>query len=97
MNVNPASEKLTKILFNNQVDWETYPTALYLCNNCKSEVTLALKDLMKHQFESISNLTPLEKTEIEELLRNTNISKSNSFLDFHCPGCKKPVRVYYGS
>jgi hypothetical protein len=51
--------------------------------------------LKKHQFSDFSNLVPADK----ELFRNLSdgYPKTNSFLDFYCPTCKRPVKIYYDS
>lgn len=95
MRLQSASEVFNKTEFNNQSDWDTYPTADYCCDKCNQMVSIDLKSLTKHQFSDFSNLDSVDKKGFEELEIKCNIS--NSFLDFYCPTCKRPVKVYYDS
>src|SRR5262245_43991576 len=90
-----ARERLTKVEFNNLEDWQTYPTADYNCDKCGEKVGVELKDFDKHQFSTHSNLKQQDSVEVEGFRAKTNLEKTNSFLDFYCPGCGRPVRIYF--
>ena len=97
MLTDPANQKLSKTEFNNQDDWETYPTADYCCNKCNQTVSVNFANLTKHQFSTFSNFNDKDK-EAFDLFASTNKAEpTNSFLDFNCPTCKRPVRIYYDS
>jgi hypothetical protein len=95
MTLHNATEIVSKTEFNNQSDWDTYPTADYCCDKCNQIVSIDFKSLQKHQFSDFSNFTSADK----ELFRSfeSNDTKTNSFLDFYCPTCKRPVKFYYDS
>ena|SRR6478736_2746581 len=95
MNLYVATEILEKTEFNNQSDWDTYPTADYCCDRCQQTVSIAFKSLTQHQFSDFSNISSADN----ELFKNlvSGASKTNSFLDFYCPGCNRPVKIYYDS
>lgn len=95
MRVRNADEIFDKTDFNNQVDWDTYPTADYTCDKCNQTVAIRLKDLVKHAYKGFSNLTEADKQNVETLIKVTVEKLPSSFLDFYCPDCKRPVRVYY--
>ncbi len=95
MKLQAAAEVLNKTEFNSQSDWETYPTADYQCDKCNQIISIDLKNLTKHQFSTFSNLNPKDKELFKFLELKENIP--NSFLDFYCPGCNKPVKIYYDS
>ena len=97
MNSHPAIEKLEKVSFNNLEDWETYPTADYTCDNCKQTVAISLANLNKHQFSEFTNLKNEDLNSFKELELITPELKTNSSLDFYCPKCKRPVKIYYES
>lgn len=97
MRLHLATEIFTKTEFNNQEDWETYPTADYCCDQCKQTVSIDFKSLTKHQFSDFSNLNATDKKEFELFETTNKPIDTNSFLDFYCPTCKRPVRIYYNS
>jgi hypothetical protein len=97
MTTQPASEKLTKTEFNSLEDWKTYPTADYTCDKCNETVSIAFKDLAKHQLSDFTNFNDDDKKAFEQYERLSGQTKTNSFLDFYCPNCKRPVKIYYES
>jgi len=97
MKYSLPSERLTKVDFNNHEDWQTSPTSDYKCDKCGENVSIALKDFDKHQFSTFTNLSQQDSLAIENLASTINLEKTNSFLDFYCPSCKRPVRIYYDS
>lgn len=97
MLVFPANKKLSKTEFNNQEDWESYPTADYTCDKCGQKVSLSFSDFRKHQLSGFSNLTDQDKEMIKNYIESKKPISTNSFLDFYCPKCKRPVRVCYDS
>ncbi len=95
MKFQTATEIFSKTEFNNQTDQDTYPTADYCCDKCKHTVSIDFKNLLKHQFSDFSNLTSTDKEFFKSIEGQTVIT--NSFLDFYCPNCKRPVKLYYDS
>lgn len=96
MTLHSAADILSKTEFNNHEDWQTYPTSDYCCQKCKQVVSIDLKSLTKHQLSDFSNFNETDKKAFE--LFNSKINpKTNSFIDFYCPTCKRPVRIYYDS
>lgn len=96
MNVRLAESILNKVDFNSYEDWETYPESEYKCN-CGQTVAFNFRNLQKHSFSNFTNLQTADILQIEALIDDTITSKINSFLDFYCPKCKKPVRLYFYS
>jgi hypothetical protein len=92
-----ASDRLTKVNFNNYEDWLTYPTSDYKCDNCDETVSISLSDFDKHQRSTFTNLKQQDSLAVEYYVSKITLEKANSFLDFYCPGCKRPVRIYYDS
>ena len=95
MTLQTATKILSKTEFNNQTDWDTYPTADYCFGKCYQTVSIDFKSLTKHQFSEFSNFILADR----ELFKSfeTADTKTNSFLDFYCPTCKRPVKIYYDS
>ena len=88
-----ATTILDKTEFTNQTDWDTFPTANYCCDNCNQVVSIDFNSLTKHQFSDFSNFNSEDKELFKKI--ETDSIKTNSFLDFYCPTCKRPVRIYY--
>lgn len=85
-----------KISFNNQEDFETYPTSEILCHNCQTVTGINFSDLKKHQFSEFSNLNKVDQFEITKLSEGL-LERPNSFLDYYCSNCKTGIRIYYES
>ena len=94
MKVNLAESILDKVDFNGIDDWEIYPEAQYTCG-CGESVFFNLRNLSKHSRSDFTNLRQEDVLEIENIINDTVRTETNSFLDFYCPGCKRPVRFYY--
>jgi hypothetical protein len=97
MTTHPASEKLSKTEFNSLEDWQTYTTADYTCDKCNQTVSLGFKDFAKHQFSDFTNFNDSDKKSFEQHENFNGQTKANSFLDFYCPSCKRPVKIFYES
>lgn len=96
MKLKVANRVIDKTEFSNYHDWETYPEAEYQCD-CGQVVTINFRHLKKHAFSNFSNLATEDIQLIEVHIDDEVETKTNSFLDFYCPTCKKPVRFYYDS
>ena len=94
MNVRPAESILYKVEFNSYEDWETYPESEYKCR-CGQSISFNFRNIQKHSYSDFTNLRKEDVMQIEHLIDETIKAETNSFLDFYCPGCKKPVRFYF--
>jgi len=94
--VVPASECLTKLKFEADIDWETYPRSEYTCSRCGEKISFTLRNLDKHAHSTFTNLSSEDVDAIEKSVAG-HVGGANSFVDFYCPGCKLPVRIYYES
>ena len=91
-------EKISdKLSFNNYIESDTYARANLRCPSCRSNVSLRYKNLVKHAFSDITNLSDKVITEIKILLEQKELNVPNSFLDYNCPNCQNPIRIYYES
>ncbi len=95
MNLHLAETLLTKTNFNSYDDWETYPTADYLCK-CGQTVAINFRNLQKHSQSDFTNLKKEDAGQIKQLAESIK-EQTDSFIDFYCPQCKRPVRIYYYS
>ena len=55
------------------------------------------RNLQRHSLSNFTNLRAADVLQIEALVDDTITSETNSFIDFYCPKCKKPVRFYFFS
>jgi len=71
--------------------WE--PCA-YTCPDCSYQVDFTRDDFSRHVLRPLTNLSPgdAEAATIAVGDRRTN---DMAFVDFYCPKCRLPVRVYY--
>ena len=97
MVTHSATRKLNKTEFNIQEDWNTYPTADYTCDKYCQTVSINFANLAKHQLSNFSNFNEADKEAFALFASQNELEPTNSFLDFYCPKCKRPVRIYYDS
>lgn len=94
MRLAPAAERLTKLEFEADTDWDTYPASVYTCPSCGERIGFALKDLDRHARREFSNLSESHARAAADLAEGSG-REYTSFLDFYCPGCRAPIRIYY--
>ena len=92
--VADAKERLSKLEFSADEDWQTYPESTYTCPLCSEEISFSMRDFEKHSFSDFSNLSDAERQEMAIVIPERG-ENYNSFLDFYCPRCHAPVRIYY--
>ena len=91
-------EKFTnKINFTNSEDSKIYPSSDLGCPNCGEIVSINFNNLEKHALSDLSNLNADDRKEMEIFAEQTLQPRPNSFLDYYCPKCNKPIRIYYES
>lgn len=91
-------EKISaKLSFNNYIESDMNCRANLRCPNCRSNVSIKYKNLEKHAFSSHTNLSAIIAKQIEvDVLQSLSIIP-DSFLDYNCPNCQNPIRIYYES
>ena len=91
-----AANRLSKLEFSADQDWETYPESTYSCPCCGEQISFALRDLEKHQLSKFTNLLAADAQAVGAASAWAE-RNFNSFIDFYCVGCRRPVRIlYYG-
>jgi hypothetical protein len=68
----------------------------YACPHCGERVEFTTRHFGRHALSTRSNLET-EWRERFDAERPLDRSRWESFLDFHCPGCRAPVRIVYES
>ena len=75
-------------------DPHIFEQIIYRCAHCKFEVAFKDKDFKKHRESNFTNLTKIENDLLDNFVTTNQLDKK-SFLDFYCPTCKKPTRIYF--
>lgn len=75
-------------------DIHTFEQITYRCSDCEYQITFNDKDFQKHSGSIFTNLTKNEN-DLFNMFVMTNKLEQKSFLDFYCPICKKPIRIYF--
>lgn len=97
MKSSEISKITDKIEFNSYVDFETQPTAELNCINCDNKISLNLSNLKKHQLSEFTNLSEFDAKKMTEFSKAELTEIPNSFLDYYCPNCRTPTRLFYES
>ena len=90
-----AKDRIDRIYFSNYSDYETHKYGTFTCSNCKTELVFERKNFAKHMASNFTNLNSFDAKQIGSILKRSQKNEINSFLDFYCPQCKFPVRIYY--
>lgn len=90
-----ANEVFTKTDFQDDIDYNTYPISVYECPICYNKLSFTKNSFQKYRMNTFSNFSDDELTRINQLIKNKNLKATNSFLEYYCPKCKSPTRVYF--
>jgi hypothetical protein len=85
MQMIAASERLTKLEFEADIDWETYPRSEYTCPGCGGKISFTFRNLNKHAHSTFTNLS-LDDADAIEKTATGHVGDANSFVDFIVPG-----------
>jgi len=64
------------------------------CNKCGKEIAFTLDNFKTHTNLKFTNLNQQEIKLFEVFLQQNNI-KSNSLIDFYCPGCNRATLIIF--
>lgn len=94
--VVPAGERLDRLEFSDEAEYRDHAVHVgaYCCPRCSFRVEFRTRNFRQHECAKRSNLDP-EWHDRFDAARPLELSRWQSFLDFHCPGCKAPVRIVY--
>lgn len=90
-----AKISFSKIDFQDDIDYNTYPKSIYRCPICTNELSFNKQDFEKYSLNEKSIFSYQEQYKIQEFQQKRNNKESNSFIDFYCPKCNLPTRIYY--
>lgn len=90
-----ANMVFSKIDFQNDIDYNTYPKSMYECLLCKNKISFNMNNFKKHSMRDGSIFSDNEQEVIKKTIRVRNQKEPNSFIDFYCPQCNVPTRICY--
>jgi predicted RNA-binding Zn-ribbon protein involved in translation (DUF1610 family) len=92
----PAAERLDRLEFSDEPEYQEHAVHVgsYLCPRCGYNVEFRARNFRDHETARRSNLDAEWRSRFDAA-RPINLSRWESFLDFHCPGCNAPVRIIY--
>jgi predicted RNA-binding Zn-ribbon protein involved in translation (DUF1610 family) len=92
-----ADKVFSKIDFQEDVDYQTYPITTYKCPICGQQLTFNMSDFRKHSLNKTSKFSSPINEKIRHFIGDALIKESNSLIDFKCPKCGTLTRIYYTS
>jgi hypothetical protein len=90
-----ADKRLTQVSFITGRDWLTHPPSFYTCPMCSTELAFFMRDFARHDRSAFTNLSLTDAEAITNFVQAYSSQVWDSFLDFYCPGCNLPIRIYY--
>ncbi|MBI4375832.1 MAG: hypothetical protein HY549_05210 [Elusimicrobia bacterium] len=91
----PPDERLDNLIFHPKNQSEgSINVGDYTCDACARKVHFTTNDFLKAFGNSKTRLSTQEH-EAACRRRPLRKDKGEAFLDFHCPGCRRPVRLVF--
>ena len=90
-----ADKVFSKIDFQDDIDYYIYPRTIYKCLICKNQLSFNLQNFKKYSLNKASIFTVEEQKKIIREAKIFNKKEPNSFIDFYCPKCNIPTRIYF--
>jgi len=95
MQLIEANAVFSKIDFQADIDYYTCPKSIYECPICKSELSFNMQNFEKYWLNKNSSLSIEERERIKKMLGFSKRKEPNSFIDYYCPQCNSPTRIYF--
>jgi len=95
MKLIDASTVFSKIDFQEDIDFNIYPKSIYECPICKNKLSFNMQDFKKYSLNKNSFFFMEEQERIQKMLESSKRNEPNSFIDFYCPKCNTPTRIYF--
>ena len=90
-----ANTVFSKIDFQDDIDYDIYPISIYECLVCKNQLIFNMQNFKKYSLNKTSIFTTEEQKKIMKEVKMFNKKEPNSFIDFYCPKCNVPTRLYF--
>jgi hypothetical protein len=75
-------------------DPHEYAPCVYSCSRCSHVVRFSEADFTRHAATGVTNLSASDAEDATRAVLGLDV-KGFSFVDFYCPKCALPVRVYF--
>ncbi len=91
-----ATERFDEVILDNVVEdgRATSFYTCYTCPSCQEKLRFTRADFESRGRRTTSNLSPELSLAFTALASSTKFADSE-YLDWHCPGCKMSVRLYF--
>lgn len=76
-------------------DAREYVPCTYVCPRCSHRVRFHAADFWRHSVTAVTNLSAADADAATLAVQGLDL-RGFQFVDFYCPGCALPVRVYFG-
>ncbi|MDR1628198.1 MAG: hypothetical protein LBR79_05435 [Oscillospiraceae bacterium] len=90
-----ANKVFSKIDFQKDIDYNIYPRSIYECPVCRNKLSFNMQNFKKYSLNTQSIFSIEEQKKIEKYIHTGKQKKPNSFIDFYCPKCNVPTRIYF--
>jgi len=90
-----ADVVFSKTDFQDDIDDNIYPVSVYECPVCKNKLSFNKQNFEKNSLNTSSSFSSIELKKINDLIKFQNLKEPNSFIDFYCPQCNTPTRIYF--
>lgn len=97
MKIIEANKVFSKINFQEDIDYRTYPYSIYECPICNHKLRFNLQNFEKYSLNKKSKFSKNIQEKISQYLNQNKVKESNSFIEFSCPQCNVSTRLYYTS
>ena len=95
MRLIDAIEVFSKTDFQADKDYSIYPPSIYECPICKNELSFNMQNFEKYSLNTNSAFSIEEQESIKKLIKFSKRQEPNSFIDYYCPECHTPTRIYF--
>lgn len=95
MKLIEANNVFSKTDFQADIDYNTYRQSIYECSICKNKLSFNLQNFDKYSLNKNSLFSIEEQEKIKRIIELSKRKEPNSFIDFYCPRCKVPTRIYF--
>ena len=95
MKIIEAINVFTKLDFQEDTDYQTYPVSIYDCPVCNNKLSFNRLNFKKYTLNKESLFSKDEQRKITSIVNSSKREIPNSFLEFYCPKCNSPSRLYF--
>jgi hypothetical protein len=100
MKIVPTSDRLNSGIFSSRGKGTVVKEGMengppfYTCGRCQEKVGFSFSSFERHQRLDFSNLSDQDAEIASGIAAGCNL-ESHGYLDFYCPQCQGPARIYF--